>query len=402
MNDKYILISNRIGEIDMKIVHLCLTAPYEDGWGYQENILTKYHKRIGHDVTIVTNTLLLTKENGKYKKADFNDYVNHDGIRVRRIDFLLGKWDIHCFRLYKGLVNTLDEEKPDILFVHGCQFLDLIKLKGFLKKSSHVKLIIDNHADFSNSANTLFTKLIHKLLWKNCVKFIDSFVSIYYGVLPARVDFLVEMYGISKEKVKLLVMGADDDLVVSQERRSVLRDKYGLSRDAFLILTGGKIDKAKLESLELMKAVNNIKNSFSNIHLVVFGSVEDSIQEKFNSLLSEAITFLGWKNQTELQELLAISDLAVFPGRHSVIWEQAVASKIPCVFKKWKGTTHIDLGGNCILIDNPNEENLTDILNKILLNESVYQRMNLVASSEASEKFLYSHIAKDSLEYIKI
>lgn len=386
----------------MKIVHLCLTAPYEDGWGYQENILTKYHKRIGHDVTIITNTLLLTKENGKYKKADCNDYVNQDGIKVKRIDFLFGDWDIHYFRLYKNLVNTVTEENPDLLFVHGCQFLDLIKLKKFLKKNLQVKLIIDNHADFSNSANTTFSKLIHKLLWRNCVRFVDSLVSVYYGVLPARVDFLIEMYGLSKEKVKLLVMGADDDLVVSQERRNELREKYGLSQSSFLILTGGKIDKAKLESLELMKAVNNIKNKFPNIHLVIFGSVEDSIREKFNSLLSESSTFLGWKNQTELHELLAISDLAVFPGRHSVIWEQAVASGLPCIFKKWEGTTHIDLDGNCVLIENPDKENLAEVLNKVFSDEEVYQKMSMVATSEAAEQFLYSHIAKDSLEYIKI
>ena len=29
----------------MRIVHLCLEAPYTDLWGYQENLLGKYHRK---------------------------------------------------------------------------------------------------------------------------------------------------------------------------------------------------------------------------------------------------------------------------------------------------------------------------------------------------------------------
>ena len=40
----------------MKIVHVCLAGiGVTDGWTYQENLLTKYHKKLGHDVTIITS-----------------------------------------------------------------------------------------------------------------------------------------------------------------------------------------------------------------------------------------------------------------------------------------------------------------------------------------------------------
>ena len=34
----------------MKICHLCLNGPYNEGWNYQENILPKYHVKQGHKV----------------------------------------------------------------------------------------------------------------------------------------------------------------------------------------------------------------------------------------------------------------------------------------------------------------------------------------------------------------
>lgn len=383
----------------MKIVHLCLTAPYEDGWGYQENIISKYHKRLGNDVTIITNRLLLTKKDGEYLQVDKGITVNQDGIKVVRIDFLLGKKDIHYFRMYKNLIPAIEAEDPDVLFVHGGQFVDLIKVKWYMKKHTKTKLIIDNHADFSNSARTPLLKLLHKVLWRSCIQSIDPYVDVYYGVLPARVDFLIDMYKVDPKKVRLLVMGADDDYVIPKNERNGIRKKYGIHEDEFVILTGGKIDSSKRECLELMDAVNSLSEKNRRVKLVVFGSVEDDIMESFEKKLNDSIAYVGWKNQEELYELLSMADLAVFPGRHSVIWEQTVASKTPCVFKKWEGTTHVDLGGNCLFVENPSTENLTAVLEEIFDKKGVYEEMNHIANSEKANRFLYSNIAKVSLEY---
>ena len=42
----------------MKIVHIAPNAPYNDNWGYQDNLLPRYQKKLGHDVTvIITNKM---------------------------------------------------------------------------------------------------------------------------------------------------------------------------------------------------------------------------------------------------------------------------------------------------------------------------------------------------------
>lgn len=45
----------------MRIVHICLQAPYNDYWGYQDNLLPKYHRKSGHDVTVITTSTIYVK-----------------------------------------------------------------------------------------------------------------------------------------------------------------------------------------------------------------------------------------------------------------------------------------------------------------------------------------------------
>ncbi|MFK1961527.1 hypothetical protein ACIXEH_11290 [Bacteroides fragilis] len=72
---------------------------------------------------------------------------------------------------------------------------------------------------------------------------------------------------------------------------------------------------------------------------------------------NEKIHYVGWLSSEKTIEYFFASDLAVFPGTHSVLWEQAVGIGIPSIFKYWDGMTHVDLGGNCLfLFENSSEE----------------------------------------------
>ena len=80
-------------------------------------------------------------------------------------------------------------------------------------------------------------------------------------------------------------MGADDDMIVEANKkksREKIRSRYGIKDDDFLIMTGGKIDKWKMQTLLLMKAVRNIGNN--HIRLIVFGSVTPDLKEKVENL----------------------------------------------------------------------------------------------------------------------
>lgn len=381
-----------------KIVHLCMCGPVTDGWSYQENLLVKYHRKMGHDVSVIASEWIWG-EDGNLKKDRRKTYVNEHDVTVIRLAIEHNKGIEFKFKKYVDFYKTLEKEKPDILFVHGCQFLDIWKVRDYLKRNTQVKAYIDNHADFSNSGTTWLSKnILHGIVWKAGAIAIEPYIRKFYGVLPARVDFLKDMYGLPKGKIELLVMGADDELVEVANCQSVkdeIRKACNFTKDNFVIVTGGKIDYAKRQTLLLIKAIQMIPDE--NLRLIIFGSVEDAIKDEFYELCGKdrRIQYIGWISVEDSYKYFAVSDLAVFPGRHSVMWEQVVGQGIPLVCKYWEGTTHIDIGGNVRFIYEDSVEKICEIIEEA---RNEYSEMKKMAVENNYRDFLYQRIAAKAIE----
>ncbi len=384
-----------------KIVHICLCGPMTDGFSYQENLLAKYHKKLGYEVSIITSEWIWG-EDGKLTKDGRSYYRNEYDIPVFRLSIKHDKTIEAKFKRYTGLYRIVEKEKPEVLFIHGCQFLDLWVLRKYIKKRPGVQVFIDNHADFSNSGTNFLSRVfLHKGIWKAGAKAISPYVQKFYGVLPARVDFLINMYGLSKEKTQLLVMGADDELVEAAstpEVRNSVRNKLGYSSENFVMITGGKIDYAKRQTLLLMEAVQRLDNP--DIRLVIFGSVEEDIKDEFRRLCNadSRICYIGWIKAEDTYPYFAASDLAVFPGRHSVMWEQAAGQGIPMVVKYWEGTTHVDVGGNVRFLYQDTTEEIMQILEPLITNSADYASMKKSAMEKGKEVFSYCRISKRAID----
>lgn len=384
----------------MKVLHVCLASFYIDNYSYQENMLPKYHKKLGLEVEIIAS-LVSFDENGKscFLERD-SQYINEYDIPVTRLEYkksLASK----RFRQYEGTYEAISKAKSDVIFVHGCQFLDIKYVVKYVKQNPDVKVYVDNHADFSNSAtNWLSKNVLHKIIWKYCAHLIEPYTEKFYGVLPSRVDFLKNMYKVSEEKIELLLMGADDEKVVEAQQeiiRADLRKKYGIKPTDFLIMTGGKIDLAKKQTILLMEAVQQIGQK--NIKLIVFGSVVNELKEQVNALSDGSkVQYIGWIPADETYNYFGASDLAVFPGRHSVFWEQVAGLGIPMIVKYWDGTTHIDLGGNCkFLYEDAVDEIKKEIID-LINNKESYNNMKLVANNRGIKAFSYKEIAANSIK----
>lgn len=384
----------------MKILHCCLAVFYADGYSYQENILPKMHKLAKHDVKIVASTeTYLNHMDLEYVKPSI--YVNDDGIPVTRIPYvkwlpgILGK----KIRKYKGFYKILNDYKPDIIFLHDAQFLSVFELKKYLKKNLDVKLYVDCHTDFSNSARNWFSReILHKILYKIFITAIEPYVLKFYGTLPARCDFLRDVYLIPENKIELLSMGADDtiyDLSLKKQISFRFRKKFRIPQDHFLIISGGKINERK-KIHYLLKAFSDIPNK--KIVLLIFGKIHDEIKEQINVFNSiENIIFTGWLNSLEINELMLSSDLAVFPGKHSMLWEQSIGFGVPCIFKSWYGIDHLDLGGNCLFIENSKISTIKTTLKRVLNDKKLYESMKKNSLVKGPSSFAYSKIAVESI-----
>ena len=259
----------------------------------------------------------------------------------------------------------------------------------------------DSHTDFSNSARNWFSKnILYKFYWKRYAQAIEKSVEKFYGVLPARVEFLIDIYNLPVNKCELLVMGADDEEVersLKKERLDELRKKFGFENDDFIIVSGGKIDIWKKQVLLLMQAVKKIDND--KLKLLIFGPVADNIKEEFDYNLDEKkIIHINWANSSQSYDYFAIANLVIFPGRHSVYWEQAAGQGKPLLCKYWEGTTHIDLGGNADFIMEDSVDELISKISEIVDDKKKYETMKGIAIRKGMKTFSYRLISSKAIK----
>ena len=299
--------------------------------------------------------------------------------------------------LYKDFKSTLENLKPDIIFSHGCQYRDAAKVALYIKNNPSVKLFVDNHADFTDSATNFLSKnVLHKIIWRHYAHYMLPYTEKFWRVLPARVDFLIDVYKLPKDKCDLLVMGADDELVELANNNIVhsrIRDKFGVLEDDFLIVTGGKIDRAKMQTCLLMQAVKEISNP--KVKVIVFGSIEESIKDDVLKWVDDVkVIYAGWITPDNSFDYFAASDLVVFPGRHSVFWEQVVGQGKPMVCRSWPGTHHIDVGGNVQFLESDSMVEIKKCVEDLINTPELYEKMKVNAIQIGKTMFSYRRIAE--------
>lgn len=385
---------------NMKIIHVCLAGLFMDGWGYQDNLIAKYHVSFGYDVTVITNQWIYDEE-GNYVKTDKETEVDRYGVKIVRIPIKGDKPYTYKLKRYIGLYENIKKIEPNVIFLHSSQIMDVKDIIRYKKENPKVKIYVDNHCDYSNSATNWLSKhILHGIIWKKKAWQLNPYIEKFYGVLPARVDFMTERYGLPEDRVELLVMGMDDDKAEEADKPEVqaeIRQRFGYTEDDFVVITGGKIDHAKRQTLLLIEAVKNIKNP--HLKLLVFGSVVEDMKKPLSELCDsdDRINYIGWVQSDDTYPYFAASDLAIFPGRHSVMWEQVAGQGIPMVVKYWDGTTHVDVGGNVKFLYQDSVEEIQSVLEKLMTKGEEYKDMQKNAGEKGRKVFSYRQISRRAI-----
>ena len=382
----------------MVIVNIAPNSPYNDYWGYQDNLLPKYQMKLGHEVTLITTCM--THRDGEIVETEPNDYRLNDGMRVVRLRYRRYPLNVLTRLLSRLAVYPLLKTiHPDFIFYHGLISSTIFDVIKYVRRDNPDCVVVqDNHLDYNIGSHSTGLK---KLLGRGYFRFINRisnpYVARVYGVTPWRKTYAEDYFRIPANKTDVLIMGADDEMIdfANRERiRADIREQYGFADGDFVVVTGGKIDANKRITL-LMEACRSLKG----VKLLVFGAVKDDVKAEFDALLaaSDNIVSVGWIKSDRVYDYFFAADLVVFPGQHSVLWEQACASKVPCVFEKWDGMDHVNNGGNSDFVSPVTAETLRAKIEELLFTEK-YERMKEAAASEKTDIYLYSKIAEKSLE----
>ena len=314
----------------MKILHCCLSNFYIDNYNYQENMLVREHVRAGHEVMVLASTENYDAK-GQLSYSTPGRYSGSDGAEVLRLPYRnLGPHALmKKIRAYPGVYQQLCAIRPDVIMFHGTCAWELLTVLRYKNNNPSVKIYVDSHEDFNNSARSFISKnILHRFFYRPIFKKSIPFVEKVLCISTETMDFIGGFYGCPQDKIEYFPLGGkifDDE--THEKNRINAREKYGIQADALVFLQSGKFDKKKklTESLDAFQKLPRVEN----IQYLIAGVLQDDIKAEVEPLLAkdDRIRFLGWKNAQELMQLLCAADVYVQPGSQSATLQNSICCR---------------------------------------------------------------------------
>lgn len=375
----------------MKILHCCLSCFYIEDYNYQENVLPRQNKIDGHEVLILASTETFINNNSLGYISP-SRYVNKDGIEVIRIPYRtnMPHFLMRKIRAYEETASYISEFNPDVILFHGSAAYEIINFAEYKKRHPNVKLFVDSHEDFHNSARNFVSKVfLHRLLYKGFIHKALPYIEKVLCISMECYDFMKDFYKIPSEKLEIFPLGGtvieDDQYAIKRKSK---RDELKLSSSDILLVHSGKMSKAK-RTPEILKAFGKVPSD--KLRLVLLGSIPEEMKTEIFPLVEKdyRVEFLGWKSSVELYEYLCAADMYLQPGSQSATMQNAICCG--CTVMLYPHISHeLYLQGNGYYVKSI--EDMKQVFQEIANDSSVIKTM-----SENSEK-----IARKLLDYKKL
>lgn len=228
---------------------------------------------------------------------------------------------------------------------------------GFIKKDSKVGYLVKSHfikdASFylSTGSNT------------------DAYLQ-YYG---AKINKIYRYPFTSIKKAELLRTPVDN------ETKRKLKRRLAIKEEVALIMVGQFIPRKGIDIL--LNAYSKIQSLDNKLGLYIIG---DKPTEKYidlvNKLECRNVHFCGYMNKNQLLEYYKATDIFVMPTREDIwglVINEAMSCGLPVVTSSFcnAGLELIKNGVNGYIIQDNDEEELVRILNLLIENRTIRERM---------------------------
>jgi 1,2-diacylglycerol 3-alpha-glucosyltransferase len=308
---------------------------FDDALDYQENFLAKYYRRLGHEVVVITSNVRSIFDYVEGRDGEVFPTGESAGTDARIIRLPFKFNFVNRIRAFGSIQPILEAERPDLIYFHDI-LPNLIEATAYVKRNPAVKMIMDFHADYSNSgANWPSRRILHGLIRRAILEIAKPKISMIFPIVPASADFLKDIYGLRGREMELLPLGVDVEMTQrfrTDVIRNEVRSQLGIPADAFVVFTGGKLSPLKHTEF-LFDAVRRIGQP--HLHVIVAGQLP--AEPEYRQVIEEAaagqpgIHFVGWQNRDGVYRNMAASDAAVFPSGQSVMWQQSLGMGLPLV-----------------------------------------------------------------------
>jgi 1,2-diacylglycerol 3-alpha-glucosyltransferase len=397
----------------MKILMIC--EFYDEDLEYQENLLAKCYARAGHEVVVIASTIRSLRDY-------YNDQDRGKGPRTEeqtayaKVIRLPFAWNIlHRIKIFTPIREIIEALKPDLLYFHDI-IPNILEGVDYVKRNPECAMIMDYHADISNSgANWASRRILHGLVRKYYLDRARPWLKKIYPVVPAGSDFLEQYYGVGRDEMELLPLGANMEnarAAMASDARPRVRARLGIADSDLVIFTGGKLTPLK-RTEDLLIAVRDLDNP--SVHVIIVGTADPSQPDyaaKIDalSLNSPNVHRVGWQDSEGMHDHMAAADLAVFPASQSVLWQQSLSMGLPLILSEQsealrgvQDVGYLNRHDNLIILDpdTPLPGQLKRHISELDRDRDRLATMSRGALATANEILDYAAIADRTLAWVR-
>ncbi len=289
--------------------------------GYQINILSKYLKRFGHQVTILTGELdkapdsqavFFGRDNIEERDRAFEEAYGVKIVRLPLKAYISGRPILQA-----PLVPVVRSCRPDVLFVHGCD--GAIAMEALWKrKKLGCPLFMDCHMVAEASRNRLAP--LFRWFYRTFMTPIIKKEHIYVVSL-GETRYAERELGVPKELCPFISFGSDESLFhPDAEVRAAFRREHGIAEDAFVVFYAGKLDEAKNGRLLAELVCRKLETRREVVYVIVGNTVGEygaSVEKRFQESPYRVLRFPTQKYNA-LPPFCQMANLAVIPGATSL------------------------------------------------------------------------------------
>lgn len=389
----------------MKIVHI--EDFFHPDAGYQVNILSKYMAALGHEVYVITSemdkmpsylTSFFGKENLPEKDERFEKKYGVKIIRIPLKRYISGR------SVYSGVIfKTVENIKPDILYVHGND--TLIGIQYIMRnRKCDFPIISDSHMLEMASANRFkkaFRWVYSHVVAKRIIK--DRITVIRVQDNP----YVEKCLGIPLTQCPWISFGSDLMLFNRKtELKELFRKENGIDEKDRIFLYAGKLDEAKGGAIladaikEHIEGANGGRAVF-----VIVGNTVGEYGQKVEKTFSESgnrIFRYPTQKYADLAQYYQVADVAVFPRQCSLSFYDVQACGLPVIVEdneiNIERTTHDN--GSTFKAESSNA--LRNEIEKFLnLPEAEFNRISENSERFIKENYDYMNITKEYISVIE-
>ena len=322
----------------MKVLHI--EDRFHPGMGYQINFFARYH-RPDYEFSILTSDsarLWSASDDVTDLGQVDQEFEREYKVSVVRLPTALDRRNRQNIWL-KGLIKTIREINPDILYVHTIESYSSLRVLMSRRTLSAYTVFFDTHTLLNQFRSGLKFRMHLWFFRKVVSQRMIRYNAKVFATVPENQMILEKEYGIPADRILYSPIGTDLGLFnYDPGLRVSLRKEEKVGQDATVLLYTGKLNSRKnphllLEALALVE-----KQIISPLYIYFVGAADDTYQrEKMKIGFTNEniyVKFVPAVPVTELFRWYSMADFAVFPDENTLSALDAQACSLPVVMQE--------------------------------------------------------------------